>query len=62
MKKSLRLQKRNKLTLNRETLKNLEKSELVPVAGGITAAPSDCIGGSCGIGCNTRNTCGSFYC
>lgn len=51
-----------KLTLNRETLKNLETPDLAPIAGGVTEAPTGCIGGSCPIGCNTRGTCGSFYC
>jgi hypothetical protein len=62
MKKILALRKNQKLVLSRETLHNLEAPELALVAGGITEAPTGCIGGSCPRGCNTRNTCGTFYC
>jgi hypothetical protein len=62
MKKNLVPQECRKLSLSRETLHNLEKPELAPVVGGITAAPSGCIGGSCGLGCNSRGTCTTFYC
>lgn len=62
MKKELKPQKRQKLVLSRETLHYLDQPALAPVAGGITEGPSACIEASCGIGCNTRNTCGSRYC
>ncbi len=47
-----------KLTLNRETLRNLEQLDLAAVEGGATA--SACLT-SCNT-CNTRNTCTTRYC
>lgn len=58
MKKSM-TRKNVKLELSRETLRNLEQSDLTAAAGGITTISCDL--GSCN-GCNTRNTCTSRYC
>jgi hypothetical protein len=56
--------KRNKLTLNRETLRALERSEIEAVIGGAstdTACLTTCVG-TCGRTCNTQNTCGTQFC
>ena len=48
--------KREKLQLNRETLRNLEQSDLMYAAGGLTLT-------TCSpAACHTRNTCTTTYC
>ena len=62
--------KSSKLSLNRETLKNLDPANLAPVAGGATAATvcrSACVDGSCYTCGGTCDGCtglggGSAYC
>jgi hypothetical protein len=52
--------KLSKLSLNRETLKNLDAVNLAPVAGGATQATvcaSACVDGSC-----LATTCGGSMC
>ncbi len=52
-KKELKL----KLTFDRETVKRMEAPALRVIVGGYTFDE-----GSCGTGCNSRNTCGTRYC
>jgi hypothetical protein len=48
--------KKEKLQLSRETLRNLEQSDLMAIAGGLTLT-------TCSpAACNTRNTCTTTYC
>ncbi len=51
-----KITRKEKLQLNRETLRNLEQSDLTNIAGGytLTTCRPDL--------CNTRNTCTTKYC
>lgn len=60
MKKKIVLQDRPKLTLNRETLVQMEKAQLAPAVGGAVTEGSACFG-SC-AGCDTWRACGSVRC
>lgn len=51
--------KSQKLSLHRETLRNLEANDLKDLHGGATL-PCSALG-SC-VGCNTRNTCTTRFC
>ena len=56
-KKLLKNELLKKLALSKETLRNLESSDLRDAVGGATLTTCNTNGA-----CNTRNTCGSIYC
>ncbi|HVG06877.1 MAG TPA: hypothetical protein VNM67_04170 [Thermoanaerobaculia bacterium] len=54
-KKLLKKELLKKLALSKETLRNLESSDLRDAVGGATYAP-------CSTNCDTRGWCASHYC